>query len=210
MRNKVQLAVSVIVLCLVGCATTSLKKTWKSPAYQAGPVQKVAIVGVEDRGVVRVGFENRFVRDFRAQGQESLPTHEMLTLAEIKADKQAASRRLREAGVDAVLIVRLVDQVTYDNEVRATPALFVGNVSGIENYGWYDYYSVAFTDMGTVWGNTKQKTYIDASLFELKTNQRIWSGLTLTTLKEESDRLEAVDEMVAKVVAAMRKDSMVR
>jgi hypothetical protein len=32
----------------------------------------------------------------------------------------------------------------------------------------------------------------------------------LTTLKEESDRLEAVDDMVAKVVAAMRKDSVVR
>jgi len=211
MRIKIQLAVAVATLVLAGCASSSVKKTWKSPTYQGGPVKNVAVLAVDDRGMVRIGFENRFVRDFRERGQEATATHELLTLAEIKADKESAETRLRNAGADSVLIVRLVDSTTYANEVRVTPALFVPVVTGIDSsYGWYDYYSVAFVDMGTTWGNTETKVYLDTSLYDLKNNQRLWSTQTVTMVKEDSDRLAEVDDLVAKIVAALSKDGMVK
>jgi len=211
MGIKIQIATAIAALCLAGCASSSVKKTWKSPDYRGGVVQKIAVVGVEERGVLRKGFENRFVRDFREHSQEAIVTHELLTLQEMKADKQAAAARLRSAGADSVLIVRLVDQVTYDSQVRANPAQFVGTVSGINSsYGWYDYYSLAFIEMGTVWSSSTTKVYIDASLYDLTTGQRLWSGLTKSTLKETTDRVEEVDALVAKLVTAMRKDGMVR
>ena len=98
------------------------------------------------------GFENRFVRDFRAGGQDSTATYELLTLPAIKENKEAAAARFRAAGADAVLIVRLVDQATYSRTVQATPEHFVPTVTGYGNYGWYDAYSVAFMDMGTTVG----------------------------------------------------------
>ena len=127
-------------------------------------------------------------------------------MPDIKADKEAAAARLRAGGAEVVLIVRLVDQTTYSRDMRATPERWVPTVSGYGTYGWHDYYSVAFVDMGTTWSNTRQNIYLDTSLFDLKTGQRLWSTLTLTVLKDDSDRLAEADALIAKVVQAMRKD----
>jgi len=211
MKQRIQhLLIAATALCLCGCASTSIKQSFKAPGYQGGPVQKVAVVAVADRGEVRQGFENRFVRDLRATGQEATTTFDLLGLPEIKADKAAAAARLGAAGTTAVLVVRLVDQATYSREVQATSERWVPTVSGYAGYGWYDCYSVAFMNLGTTWGSTTQKVYLDTSLFDLKTGQRLWSALTLTSLKEESDRLAEVDSLITKVVAAMRQDGLVR
>jgi hypothetical protein len=211
MKANIQfLAVVASALCLGGCAASSVKQVWKSPAYQGGAVQKVAVVAVEERGMVRQAFENRFVNQFRALGQNADPTHELMGLREIKASKEAAAARFREAGADSVLLVRLVDQTTYAHQAQATPALFVPTTTGFSSYGWYDYYEVAFVDMGTVWNSARQYVYLDTVLFDLKTGQRIWSALTLTVLKEDMDRLEEADALVAKIVAALRRDGMIR
>jgi len=211
MKNLLQrLTLTAFALCLCGCATSSIKQSWKSPAYQGGPLEKVSVLAVDERDFVRNAFENLFVRQLRAHGQEAIATHELLDLGAIQADKEAAAARVRAAGADAVLIIRLVDQSTYSRQVRATPEHYVPTVSGYESYGWYDYYSVAFNDMGVVWGSIKQNIYLDTSLFDLKTGQRLWSALTLTVLKEDGDRLAQADSLIAKVVKALRRDSLVR
>ena len=211
MQSKLfPLALAAFALWLGGCATSSVKQSWKSPSYQGGPAQKVAVLAVDERGLVRTAFENRFVRDLRGHAQEALATHELLGLTAIKADKEAAAARVRAAGAEVVLIVRLVDQTTRSRQVQATPALFVPTVTGYGDCGWYDYYTVAFTDMGVVWGSTKQDIYLESSLFDLKTGRRLWSALTLTVLRDDLDRLVEADSLVAKVVDAMRKDGLVR
>jgi len=77
--------------------------------------------------------------------------------------------------------------------LQATPAVYLPTVSGYESYDWYDCFSVTFADMGADWGSTKHQVYLDSSLFDLKTGQRIWSALTTTVLKENMDRLEKAD-----------------
>ena len=211
MKNQMQyVTLAALALWLGGCATSSVKQSWKSPSYQGGPAQKVAVLAVDERGLVRTAFENRFVRDLRGHAQEALATHELLGLTAIKADKEAAAARVRTAGADVVLIVRLVDQTTRSRQVQATPALFVPTATGYGDCGWYDYYTVAFTDMGVVWGSTKQDIYLESSLFDLKTGRRLWSALTLTVLQDGMDRLVEADSLVAKVVEAMRQDGLVR
>jgi hypothetical protein len=211
MNNAIQhLLIAASALSLCGCASSSIKQSWKAPTYQGGPVQKIAVVAVEERGLVRLNLENRFVRDLLANGQAAQATYELLTLPDIKADKEAAAARLRAGGAEVVLIVRLVDQTTYSRDMRATPERWVPTVAGYGTYGWHDYYSVAFVDMGTTWGNTRQNIYLDTSLFDLKTGQRLWSAMTLTVLKDDSDRLAEADALVAKVVQVMRQDGMVR
>jgi hypothetical protein len=65
-------------------------------------------------------------------------------------------------------------------------------------------------DMGVIWGSMKQNLYLNSSLFDLKTGQRLWSATTLTVLKENADRLEVADSLVAKIVGALRKDGLIR
>ncbi len=203
------LAVILSALCLSGCATNSIKQVWKSPTYPPGKVSKVAVLAVDQRGLVRQGFENRFVNQFRAANQEAMVTHDLLTLQEIKADKEAVAERLRAAGADVILIVRLVDQATRSRQVQARPDLWVPTITGFGTCGWYDCYSVAFMDMGASWGSMVQQIYLDTSLFELKKGTRVWSAFTLTKLKEDADRLVEADDLVTKVEAAMRKDGLI-
>jgi hypothetical protein len=203
------LAAALIMLC--SCAATSVKETSKAPDYSGGPVRKVAVLAVEERGMYRQALENRFNNQLKAGGQEALVTHELLSLPEIKENKQAAAERIKKAGADTILIVRLVDRKTYSREVRATSAPFVPVVTGVDSYyGWYDYYSVAYMDMGTVWGSDEQKIYLDTSLFDLNTGKKVWSCLTETVLKENMDRLDEADTLVAKVLSVARKDGLVR
>src|SRR3954471_15034235 len=56
------------------CASTSIDRTWKSPDYKSGPLQKVAVVADHDRMNVRVALENRFVRQLDKASQPAFAT----------------------------------------------------------------------------------------------------------------------------------------
>lgn len=203
------LALASICFWLNGCATTSIKQSWKAPDLQDRPFQKIAVLAVEERGPVRQGFENRIVQALGKQDQAALTTYDLLDLPGIKADKEAAAARVRSAGAEAVLILRLVDQSTHSHQSRATPALYAPVATGYGSFGWHDYYSVAFVDMGVVWSSSTQNIYLDSSLFDLTSGKRVWSTLTLTELKEDADRLSVADGLVATVVKAMARDGVV-
>jgi hypothetical protein len=212
MRLTFVLSGLLAMACLgfTGCAKTGIKQVYKSPSYSGGPFQKIAIISVDNRGMVRQGFENRFFHAFKANGQESIVTHELMSLEEMKADKVAAGKALKEAGADAVLITRLVDQATYSRQVN-TGERYAAVTTGMDySYGWYGYYSVAFMDMSTTWSNTKQEVFLDSTLYSLKDGQRTWSALTKTTVKETTDRLVEADELTAKVANAMRRDGVAK
>jgi len=212
MKSFPYIALTTLSLLLAGCASTKLEQTWKSPAAPASPVKKIAVIGVDERGLVRIGFENRFVRDLKARGQTAMATHELMTLPEIKADKDAAAAKLQSEGVDAVLIVRLADSKTYNRSVRANSERYVGTTTGVDSYyGWYDYYTVAFTDMSTVWSSDKKTVYLDSSLYDLSSEKRIWSALTETVIKDgTTDPLVEADALTKMVVTAMAKDHVTR
>jgi len=213
LSNLRSLGLCAFTVLLASCATTSLKNTWKSPQSQ-GPVGKIAVLFIEERGMLRQGFENRFITQLSRGGTTVVPTYDQLSLAEIKKDKQAAAERLRASGAEAVLIVRLASLGTSYREVRPGSERYAETITGFENVGWYDYYStcysVAFMDMSPTYGNLKAKVYIEAGLFDLQAEKPVWTGLTLTVLKETTDRVAEMDPIVAKIVDAMRKDGVVR
>jgi hypothetical protein len=170
----------------------------------------VAVLAIDERGQVRQIFERQFATQLEKHGQAVLRTQELLSLPEIKDNKEAAAARLREAGADSILIMRLMDVATRDVTMRQARDAFVPVATGYASFGWYDYYTVAYMDMSVVHYSMKQKVYLDSSLFELNSGKRLWSGLTQTVVKENTDRLEEVRPLVTKVVTAMRADGVIR
>ena len=197
------LATSLLPLLLCSCVGTSLKETWKSPDYHKGHVVKVAAIAVDDRGELRRGFENRFVSQLKKHQTAAMVTYDLLSLSEIKADKAAAAEHLRSAGADTVLAIRLVDTGTSYSESRSHGATW----NALDS--WYDYYSAAFLNMGTTYGSYKQTAWLETSLFDLKTEKRIWSALTDTVTTEHMDRIAEMDKIVEKVLSAMSKDGLI-
>jgi len=69
---------------------------------------------------------------------------------------------------------------------------------------------VGFMDMSPTYGNLKEKVNLEASLYDLKTEKRLWSAVTQTVVTEDMDRVAEMDPVVEKIVAAMRKDGVIR
>ena len=208
------LAACTMLLC--SCAATSVKQTWKSPDYTGGPVGSVALLTVEERGLVRVGLENRFARELMQTGQPFVLTHELLWLSEIKEDKEAAAKRLREAGAQTILITRLVTSESQARSFRVGDERYAPVTTGFSPgspygaYGWYGYYTLAFQDMGTVWSSQGKRVHLETSLFDLADGRRLWSCLSQTVLKETTDRLVEADQLAGKIVGALREDGLVK
>jgi hypothetical protein len=197
-----------LALLWCSCAATSIRQTWKAPGGQR-PAGKIAVITVDERGMLRQGFENRFVRQLGAGGAEAQTTFDVLTLPAIKEDKRAAAQRLRAGGATSVLILRLVDKTTSDREYQQGRERYMGVVTGMDTLGWYDYYSVGFVSLNANYASTKDKLYLETSLFDLNTEKRLWSALTRSVMDETMDRVGEMDVIVAEVVAAMRKDGMI-
>jgi hypothetical protein len=204
--NIQSITACALAFLLCSCASTSVKQTWKSPDYSGGPMKKLAVVALDERIELRRGFENRLAAQIEQSGSSALRTYEMFSLSEINQDKQAAAERLRAAGADAVVILRLRNVSSVFREYRPSSERYADVITGYEPGTWYDYYSVGFMDMSPTYGSLKQKVYLETSVFDLKSAKRIWSGLTETVITETMDRVAEMDPIVAKAVEAMRKD----
>lgn len=204
-----EIVLAAFALALCSCAATSLKSTWKSPDYHGGPVHKIAVLAVDEGGGYRPMFEGQFVQQLEQQGQPAFKTLELLTLPEIRANKEAAAAKLRAAGADAVLVVRLIDSVNQSSLVPSTRAsATVTTDSG--NVGCFEYCAAYYSNAGTMEKSLKLNVFLDTSLYELKSEQKLWSGLTETVLREDTDRLGEVGPLVAKVLTALRADGLIR
>jgi hypothetical protein len=207
--NLFRVGLCAVAALFCSCAATSVKKTWKAPDAPAGPMTSVAVITVEQRGLLREGFENRLVGQLRKRGVKAITTFDLLSLTEIKQDKQAAAERLRSAGAQAVVVLRLVDVTSFYRETRPGPQRYAEVVTGMQPGTWYGYYDVAFMDMSPTYGNLKQKVYLETAIFDLTSAKRLWSGITETVVKENMDRIAEMDPLVAKIVDAMHQDGMV-
>ena len=74
-------ALCALAALLCSCAATSVQQTWKSPDCQQ-PVGKIAVLTIEERGLLRQGFENRFVAQLTKAGAPALVTYDLLSLSE--------------------------------------------------------------------------------------------------------------------------------
>jgi hypothetical protein len=198
-----------IALLVCSCAGTSLKKSWKSADFHGGQFKKIAVLTVDDRSEVRVILEGQLATQLEARGQAALRVNELMTVAEIKESKERAAERLRLAGADAILIQRLIGRESVGRGATkagapATPSFSSGSL------GWFDYYCIVIPAPTIGSADLTQDFDIESSLHDLASEKRVWSCVTQTTVKENTDRLELVKPLTATIVQAMVKDGVIR
>jgi len=200
-------SMTMLAALCYSCAATSLKSTWKAPDYRGGPVGKIAVLAVDEAGNYRPMLEGQFVAQLQQQGQPAFNTLELLSVPEAKADKQAAAAKLREAGAESVLVVKLLDRVNESSLAARNSGTTVTTDSGTA--GWFEYYT-ASSSRGRMEQTLRLNVFLETSLYDLKSEKKLWSGVTKTVLQEDTDRMAEVAPLVAKVLAAMRTDGLIR
>ncbi len=201
MMKILTFALTVCTLVFCGCASSSVKQTWKSPSYQGGPVQKIAVLVKTDRNFYRQAIENYFASILNEEGQSAFTTHDLFGLGAVKADRAAAAARLRQGGADSVLVVQLIDAVTYSRQATVTSPAFTS--SAAESYG----YLVMETD--AAWNTLQSDVYIESTLYNLASGERLWSGVTRTVLKENTDSVAKIEPLGKMLFAQMRQAGVI-
>jgi hypothetical protein len=97
-----------------GCATTQIESTWKDPSFAGPPFKKLMVLGISRQATPRRVFEDTFVAELVAQGVQAVPGHVHLP-QDGPPEREAAVKAVRAAGVDGVIVTRLVAR---ESEVR--------------------------------------------------------------------------------------------
>ncbi len=183
MKRKIVLRclmMGVALLMLASCApTTKVNAVWKDENYQ-GPIRKITVIGASEKQAVRNLFEDEFVRELRTHGTDALASHTVLSLAQL-ADKEKAAAKIRSLGADTVLIARLVDRKTVQTSVPAQ--------SYIIPY-YYNYFSSYYGQVITpAYVYQDDYTYVETNLYDLKTENLIWTARSETWMVETDQTL---------------------
>jgi len=195
---------TALVLLVCSCATTSLKSSWKSASFHGAHFKKIAVITVDERPMIRELLEGQLATQLEARGQPALRVNQIMTVPEIRANKELAAQRLRQAGADAVLVQRLVNKGLRDDgtgapRAPATPSFASGSM------GWFDYYCIIIPSPTILTPDLTQDFYIETSLHDLAAGAGLWSCVTETRVEENTDRLTLVKPLALTIVNAMAK-----
>jgi hypothetical protein len=186
-------------LCLAACASsTTFTSTWKAPDAQGiNPAGKkiAALVLSADEDRQR-SAEVYLATELTLRGAQGVAAYTLIGLGH--PTLEYARERFREAGVEGVVVMRLV---AHDQQVIVDPGGFSGSAYG--TFGsYYSSYGMSVSySTGSVQTNTE--VTIETLIYSLSRDKLIWAGTSRTSNPEGLQELvsevaDAVSAQVAK------------
>ena len=200
MNCKLKICMFVITwyaMLLASCATTEIKSVWSDASYQGGPLLKVVVMGLAKDQTMKRLYEDEFVRQLKEHGVQAIPGYSVIP-QEKMGDETYVSEKIKELGVDATLVTRLVDKKTiqtyYPPEVYYTPAPYYR--------GWHGYYRNSYQYMvSPAYSATQEAVVLETNIYSTQSNQLIWSALSETFIGGSSESL--IYSLVQKLIKDM-------
>ena len=185
-----------VLLCLAGCAgTTTFTSTWKAPDVQAvNPAGKtVAAVFVSREEGRRRAGEDALAATLTARGVRGVAAYTLLP-NERRDDGEAARAHLKEAGVNGVVVMRVVGR---DQRVIYTPGFTVpsyyGGFGPYWGYGWGTVYEPGYLQSDTL-------VSVETLVYSLDRDKLLWASTSRTANPRD------IDSLVREVADATAKE----
>lgn len=189
-----------MLFVVAGCATTEFTSEWRDQSFRGQP-QKLMVIGMAKKPVLRRIFEDEFVNQLKRVGTDAVASYSVMPAVKLP-DQQAVAAKMKEIGADAVLITRLVDRKV----VRTYVPGRIDHPMGL----WYDRYPGYYGSWPSYYnyGSSFMYSpgYIDEDLYALMETclysagngeKMIWSA-TSETVIDRSDQ-----KMVKSFIKAM-------
>lgn len=201
--------VCIAALCLSGCESTTFISTWKAPGVHGiDPLgKKIAVLVMSKDAAQRRSAEVYMSNDLTNRGAQGIPSYTLIGLDNPNVDY--ARTRFKEAGVDGVIVLRLVG---HDQKVTVTPGGYSAYSAGpYRSFGSYysSYYSPYVTTMSYTPPSVRTDTEvsIETLIYSLKSDELIWAGTSRTSNPEGLSGL--VDEVADAVAKEVVKQGLV-
>jgi len=200
------MAAAGLLLTLASCgANTELTSSWSEPRASGTTFKKLAILGIAPSDAGRRVYEDTFARELQEHGVQGVPTYTLFPGD--KVDKDAAVAKLKEMGVDGVIVTRIVDRQTVQTyypptySMTAPPPAYYG--------GWYGYYNMGYSYMSTPgYTTTSQEVYLETNLYDLESDKLAWTGLT-ESFTDVGAGADIVDPLVDILADDMAKKKLI-
>jgi len=186
------------VLVLGACASTTFTSTWKAPgATGINPVGKTvaAVFMTRDEGRRRAA-EDAMARDLTERGAHGVAGYTILP-ENVQVDAEKARTLLKEAGVNAVVISRVVSK---DTQINYTPGTtfptYYGGFGPYWGRGWGAAYDPGYLTTDTI-------VSVETTLYALPQDKLLWASTSKTTNPGDLDTL--LNEVADATAKEMKK-----
>jgi hypothetical protein len=187
---------------LSACGSTTFISTWKAPdAHGIDPKgKKIAALVISSDAAQRRSAEVYLSNDLTIRGARGIPAYTLIGLDHPNVDYARA--RLKEAGVEGVVIMRLVGR---DQLVTVEP----GGFSGGRYRSFGSYYSWYGTPITYSPGSVKTDTLvsIETLIYSLTDDKLLWAATSRTSNPENLSRL--VDEVSDAIANEVVKQGLI-
>jgi len=159
--------VGLAIALATSCATTEMTSTWTDPAAKGAPLSRVAVICMTKDPGLRRQAEDAAASQLQMKGAQGIASYQLVGDTDLK-DREAVKAKLRAAGVDGVLVMRMTGVTEQASMVDGPYATFDG---------YYDY-GAAVYEPGYV--QTDTIVHAVSNLYSLADNKLIWSGTSQT------------------------------
>jgi hypothetical protein len=151
---------------VASCSSTQMTSTWTDPSAKGAALSKVAVIAMSSQPNLRQMAEETTASQLA--GAQAVASYRILGDTDLK-DREAVKTKLRAAGMNGVLVMRLTG-------VSEQVAVVDGPYGSFD--GYYDYaYGTAFAP-GYL--QTDTIVHMISNLYSLDQNKLIWSGVSKT------------------------------
>lgn len=180
----------LLVFLAASCAPVKNLEVWKSEDYNKRPA-KTLVIALTQKENIRKQFENVLSDQLGKRGVEAIPGHKVLPPLGEKPDREVIVAKVKELGVDSVLVARSISQSEITNHQYG--GVVLGGVA-VYNDGWYGY----------SYGYSYDKQYdtdfftISTKLYDVNSKAPVWSYLS--QVKVEGSREGAVNVFIPMII----------
>jgi hypothetical protein len=162
------------------------------------------VIGVFRQPTTRRFFEDEFASRIKAKGIQAVPGYSLIQ--DEKMAKDTVLAKVRELGIDTILISRVVDKKTLET-YYPPQTRYVGPRPYYRN--WYGYYYDSNQYM-TMPGYTTQQQVVrvETSMYDTSNENLIWSALSETYV--ESPDTKDITAFISALMKQLESQGMLR
>ena len=180
------------IFLMVSCTGTDLTETQVDDAYKGKPVSDILIIAVTGNEHNRRSYERKFVANLKSVGVEAVASEKSISMpGDLKIKKETILSAVDQYKNDAVIITQLVGKETKDVYQRG----------GVTRYGYFGY------TRNPGYSSTTKKVRFETNLYDAKTGELIWSGISKTLSKDSTDRI--MNDVIKAVIANLKKNKLI-
>jgi len=192
----------MVLLFTASCASTRTLNVWKDEDY-GQKLGKTLVIAIAELDFMRNHFENVLALRLGDHGIDAIPSNKVIPEIGAKPDREVIAAKVRELGVENVLVARVVSKDEY-SELTSRGVYFVP-----EGYysGWNSFYEDSYSIV------TVPSTAYDAEFFTMVTNiydvrseKLIWSYISRT--KVERSRQGAINPFIETIIKQLESSKL--